>query len=165
MSHAGWTPSRLGGVDRVHARHTVARRLNVDQALKGAGPLGSGLAPLTVPQKVSGRSLHNNNNNNSNNHNRFLHTGQYTGPCRHLDIHRCNFSTVGPISVGKSGTSIVQEARLCSPDCAPECVKRIPACWSIHRIYTSSAWVSSQQVYISNSVCHKRMLRCGSCGS
>lgn len=31
----------------------MARRLNVDQALKGAGQLpGSGLAPLTVPQST-----------------------------------------------------------------------------------------------------------------
>ena len=49
---AGWTPSRLGGGSRTGARHTVARRLNVDQALKGAGPLGSGLAPLIVPQNL-----------------------------------------------------------------------------------------------------------------
>lgn len=48
----GWTPSRLGGGSRTGVRHTVARRLNVDQALKGAGPLGSGLAPLTVPQNL-----------------------------------------------------------------------------------------------------------------
>lgn len=54
MSDAGWTPSRLGGGNRTGVRHTVARRLNVDQALKGAGPLGSGLAPLTVPQNVPG---------------------------------------------------------------------------------------------------------------
>lgn len=48
---AGWTPSRLGGADRTAGKHTVARRLNVDQALKGAGQLSAnGLAPLTVPQ-------------------------------------------------------------------------------------------------------------------
>ncbi|DBB07177.1 TPA: hypothetical protein ACH3X1_011744 [Trebouxia sp. C0004] len=51
-SSQGWTPSRLGGGSRTGVRHTVARRLNVDQALKGAGPLGSGLAPLTVPQNL-----------------------------------------------------------------------------------------------------------------
>lgn len=54
VTNAGWTPSRFGGGGRTGVRHTVARRLNVDQALKGAGPLGSGLAPLTVPQSLPG---------------------------------------------------------------------------------------------------------------
>ena len=45
----------------------MARRLNVDQALKGAGPFGSGLAPLTVPQNMpSGGSSYNTLNERQN---------------------------------------------------------------------------------------------------